>query len=59
MIINSKDPEEIKTLYGKLKEGGTVEVELQETFFSKCYANVTDKFGMAWQLSLTMDRDGE
>lgn len=26
-------------------------MELQETFWSKCYGSVTDKFGIPWQLS--------
>ena len=27
-------------------------MELQETFWSKAYANLRDKFGVEWQLSL-------
>jgi uncharacterized glyoxalase superfamily protein PhnB len=41
----------IYTLFNKLKEGGTVNMDLQETFWSKCYGSVTDKFGIQWQLS--------
>ncbi|KGE16388.1 VOC family protein [Paenibacillus wynnii] len=52
LTIVSKNIDEIKSLYGKLKEGGTVSMELQETFWSKCYGMVTDKFGIHWQLSL-------
>jgi PhnB protein len=32
-----------------MKEGGTVQVELQQTFFSELYCMVTDKFGIIWQ----------
>ena len=51
LTIVSKNVDEIKSLFGKLKEGGTVSMELQETFWSKCYGMVTDKFGIHWQLS--------
>lgn len=26
-------------------------MELQETYWSKCYGSLKDKFGIAWQLS--------
>lgn len=55
LTIVSADQEELKRLYGRLKEGGTVIMELQETFWSKCYGFITDKFGIGWQLSY----DGE
>ena len=51
LIILSKDLEEIQSLYNKLKEGGTIGMELQETFWSKCYGYVIDKFGIGWQLN--------
>ena len=50
IIITSDDMDEIKTLYEKLKEGGTVGMELQETFWSKAYGTLTDKFGIGWQV---------
>jgi PhnB protein len=55
LTIVSRDEEEIRSAYDKLKEGGTVIMELQETFWSKCYAHVTDKFGITWQLSLVSE----
>jgi PhnB protein len=51
LTIGSKNIEEIKSLFHKLKEGGKVGMELQETFWSKCYGNLTDKFGIGWQLN--------
>lgn len=47
----NKDMDLIKSVFHKLKEGGTVNMELQETFWSKCYGQVTDKFRITWQLS--------
>ncbi|AOH54964.1 VOC family protein [Peribacillus muralis] len=43
--------EEIQTIFHSLKEGGTVGMELQETFWSKLYGQVTDKFGINWQFN--------
>ena len=51
LAIVSKNIEEIKYLFNKLKEGGTVAMELQETFWSKCYGHLTDKFGIGWQFN--------
>lgn len=49
LSIISKDIKEIQSLFHKLKEGGTVGMELQETFWSKSYGHLTDKFGIEWQ----------
>ncbi|MBM4761873.1 VOC family protein [Bacillus sp. B15-48] len=52
----SEDLEAVKHAFSKLKEQGTVEMELQETFWSKCYGKVTDRFGIGWQVSLDGDK---
>jgi len=41
----------LKSIFNELKVGGTVIMELQETFWSKCYGFLTDKFGIGWQFS--------
>lgn len=51
LVISSKDIDEIKSLFSKLREGGILIMDLQETFWSKCYGYLTDKFGISWQLS--------
>jgi PhnB protein len=51
LAIVSHDLEEIKSLFNQLKEDGTVGMELQETFWSKCYGSVKDKFGIEWQFN--------
>lgn len=53
VISNSVD--KIKSYYEKLKQGAKVNMELQETFWSKCYCALTDKFGIEWQLSHSDD----
>lgn len=51
LTLFTKDLDEIKSTFNKLKEGGTVDMDLQETFWSKCYGSLTDKFGIPWQFS--------
>lgn len=51
LIVTLDDVEEIKRLFGLLSKGGTVEMLLQETFWSKAYGSLTDKFGIGWQMS--------
>jgi PhnB protein len=52
LSIVNKNKDEIKAWFNNLKEGGTVTMDLQETFWSKCYGQLTDKFGIAWQFNL-------
>jgi PhnB protein len=52
LSINTTNIDEIKTLFDKLKVGGKVGMELQETFWSKYYGNTKDKFGIEWQFNL-------
>ncbi|WP_339251226.1 VOC family protein [Sporosarcina sp. FSL W8-0480] len=47
----SNDIEEIKRVFDRLKEGGKVAMDLQETFWSKSYGTLQDQFGIEWQLS--------
>jgi len=51
MALVSKNLDDIQSWYDQLKEGGKVTMELQETFWAKLYGQVTDKFGIHWQIS--------
>ena len=51
IAIVSENLDEINSLFDQLKEGGTVGMELQETFWSKCYGSLKDKFGIEWQFN--------
>jgi PhnB protein len=51
LTVTSKNIDEIKAFFNKMKEGGSIDMDLQETFWSKCYGSVTDKFGIPWQFS--------
>jgi PhnB protein len=43
--------EDAKEVFEKLSEGGKVGMPLQETFWSPLYGQVTDKYGVDWQIS--------
>lgn len=51
IMLGLSDMEELKRVFGKLGEGGYVQMPLQETFWSKCYGQVQDKYGIIWQLN--------
>lgn len=51
LSLISTNEDILKTYYNKLKEGGIIGQELTETFWSKAYGSLTDKFGIEWQVS--------
>lgn len=51
LAVVSRDVEQIRTVFNALKEDGHISMELQETFWSKCYGSLRDKFGVEWLFS--------
>jgi PhnB protein len=51
LALVNKNIEELTSIFNQLKDGGTVVMDLQETFWSKLYGQVTDKFGIHWQVN--------
>ncbi|MDG6244594.1 MAG: VOC family protein [Methanolobus sp.] len=51
LMIISNDMDKIRSMFDQIKTEGTVGMELQETFWSKLYGFVTDKFGIGWQFN--------
>jgi PhnB protein len=49
VVIN--DVENLRKYFNNLQEGGKVTMELQETFWSKSFGQLTDKFGINWMFS--------
>ncbi|MGN7470592.1 VOC family protein [Brevibacillus sp. SAFN-007a] len=49
VVTNNLDV--LRSSFEKLKDGGTVRMELQETFWSKAYGSIVDKFGIEWQFN--------
>jgi len=53
LYVNCESDAEIESLFKSLTEGGAVLMPLGEYPFSKKYAWITDRFGVAWQLNLS------
>ncbi len=51
LVFNSDSKDRMTELFGKLKNGGNVTMELQETFWSQYYGMLTDKFGINWMFN--------
>jgi PhnB protein len=51
LTVVNEDMEEVKRLFNAMAAEGTVIMPLQETFWSKCYGYLSDKFGVHWQFS--------
>jgi PhnB protein len=51
LVVSSNDTNKLQNYFNQMKEEGNVEMELQETFWSKLYGMVTDKFGVLWQFN--------
>lgn len=45
------DEGRIQKTFNALKEGGNVQMELQQTFWSKYYGCLRDKFGVEWKFN--------
>jgi PhnB protein len=51
VLLGFDSEEKVKSAFSKLEIGGNVILAPQKTFWSKCYAIVTDKFGVPWKLN--------
>jgi PhnB protein len=51
VAISVDNVEKSKEVFEKLQEGGQVIMPLQETFWSPSYGQLTDKFGITWQVT--------
>lgn len=46
-----------ESTFNKLKEGGTITMELQDTFWGDHFGMITDKYGMSWMFSHRLEED--
>lgn len=51
IALVTNDVAQSKQIFAALAEGGQVTMEMQETFWSPAYGQVTDKFGVPWQVT--------
>jgi PhnB protein len=50
ICISTDSVEQARKMFDALQQGGQVGMPLQETHFSPAYGNVTDKFGITFQI---------
>lgn len=51
VFLEVDDPADTERLFNALAENGTIEMALQETFWSRAFGVLTDRFGIPWTLS--------
>ncbi|WP_374700153.1 VOC family protein [Shewanella woodyi] len=51
VLLRLPSEDRVKSLFKIFKEGGEVIVPPQKTFWSPCYAIVTDRFGLPWKFN--------
>lgn len=51
LVVSTEDEVKIDRIFNRLAEGGKVTRPLGETFWSKKYGMVVDKFGINWMLN--------
>lgn len=51
IALLTDDADRAKRVFDVLAEGGQVQMPMQQTFWSPAYGQVTDKFGVPWQIS--------
>ncbi|NDL67242.1 VOC family protein [Anaerotalea alkaliphila] len=56
LVLTGTDEEALTRAFNNLKVGGKVEMDLQETFWSKVYGYLVDKYGVGWQVSLAEEK---
>ncbi|MGE5797365.1 MAG: VOC family protein [Ignavibacteria bacterium] len=56
-FVTLENEKEVDKLWNKLKEGGSVLMELQKYDWSEKYGWVQDKYGLSWQISLGKKKD--
>ena len=52
--VNTDSKEEAKKIFNALTEGGTVKMDLQDTFWGSYFGMLEDKFGIHWMVDHSM-----
>lgn len=51
LLLGLKDLDELSRVFNELAAEGTITMPLQETFWTKAYGALIDKFGIHWQVN--------
>ena len=46
------DQDEAKRVFASLAEGGVVQMELSQTFWSPAFGSLVDRFGVSWMINV-------
>lgn len=52
-MLSAESKEEAEMLFLKLSVNGTIEMELQDTFWGDYYGSFTDQFGIQWMINFS------
>jgi PhnB protein len=50
-ILAAQVEEEAERIFGELAERGTVQIPLQQTFWTKRFGVLVDRFGIPWKVN--------
>ncbi len=59
MSLDFESAEEQQAAFNALAEGGTITMELQDTFWGAKFGMLTDKYGIAWMFNYDEDVDDD
>lgn len=51
LTLNVDTPAEAERIFGRLSEGGSVAMPMEETFWAQRFGMLNDRFGMPWMVS--------
>jgi PhnB protein len=51
VTISLSDPENAKSIFDALADGGSILMPLQPTFWATGFGVITDKFGVSWEIN--------
>ena len=51
VLVDVEGVEEARRIFTALAEGGSVEMPMQETFWSPAFGVLTDRFGIPWEIN--------
>lgn len=55
MIYSSDDFDQLKSLFSKMADEGTITMPFSKTFWSKGYGMLIDKYGIGWQFNCNQE----
>lgn len=51
LTLGTQDPSEAERIFRELSHDGTVQMPLQKTFWAVLFGELTDRFGVSWEIN--------